>query len=105
MRDEADAKDHSTARLKPAVPWAVASVRVLAGHRLAVRFDDGTAGEVDASRLIFAAEPGVFARLRDPDTFAHAYVAHGAVSWPGDIDLAPEAMYDAIRATGVYTPE
>src|SRR5512143_1869192 len=105
MRDEADAQDNSAARLTPAVPWAVTNVRVLDGHRLAVRFADGTRGEVDVSRLVFSKHPGVFDRLRDPDLFARVHIAHGAGSWPGDLDLAPDAMYDAIQATGLFTPE
>lgn len=102
MRDEADAEDNSTARLRSAVPWTVANVRVLPDYRLAVRFVDGTEGEADVSRLIFGERPGVFERLRDPDIFATVGIEHGAVSWPGDLDLAPDAMYDAIRATGLW---
>jgi hypothetical protein len=29
--------------------------------------------------------------------FARAYVEYGAVVWPGEIDLAPDAMYDEIK--------
>ena len=81
------------------------SVRVTAPYRLEVRFADGTAGEVDMSRLIDAPDAGVFARLRDPVEFARAYIEHGAVTWPGELDLAPDAMYDAISAQGSWTPQ
>jgi hypothetical protein len=87
------------------VPWAVIAVQVLSDYRLAVRFRDGTAGEVDASRLIFGPGAGVFAALRDPDVFARAHVSRGAVTWPNDLDLAPDAMYDSIQATGVFVPD
>jgi len=30
-------------------------------------------------------------------------VEDGVVTWPGNLDLAPEAMYDAIRAHGRWT--
>jgi hypothetical protein len=105
MRDEKDAKDNSPTRLNSSVPWAVTSVRVLPGHRLFVRFADGLQGEVDVSRLIFGEEPGVFERLRDPEVFARVHIDRGAVTWPGDLDLAPDAMYDAIQVSGVWTPE
>jgi hypothetical protein len=77
----------------------------LTGHRLAVRFADGTQGEVDVSPLVFGSQAGVFERLRNPALFAQVRIEHGAVSWPGDLDLAPDAMYDAIKASGRWTPE
>jgi hypothetical protein len=49
--------------------------------------------------------PGVFEILRDPVLFAQAGIDHGAVTWPGELDLAPDAMYDEIRARGSWTPE
>src|SRR5512146_77265 len=105
MRDEADTKINSTTRLNVSAPWAVTSARVLSGHRLSVRFADGTHGEVDASRLLFGDRAGVFERLRDPSAFARVRVEHGAVTWPGNLDLAPDAMYDAIKAAGVWILE
>lgn len=70
-----------------------------------VRFTDGTAGEVDLSRLIMSDKAGVFAALRDKALFAKAYVEYGAVVWPGEIDLAPDAMYDEIKNQGRWVPE
>jgi hypothetical protein len=32
-------------------------------------------------------------------------IEHGAVTWAGDLDLAPDAMYDEIKAAGHWTPE
>ena len=40
---------------------------------------------------------GVFARLAEPSLFAQVFVEHGAVTWPGEIDLAPDAMYAEIK--------
>jgi len=84
----------------------VTSVLVLPGHRLHVQFVDGTEGDVDVSGLIFHERAGVFVALRDPAVFAQAHVHYGAVTWPGELDLAPDAMYDEIRANGhwVITP-
>ena len=100
MRDEANSEANSATRLTTRVPWTVVEVNAMAGHRLNVRFADGTAGEVDVSEFIFADDAGVFVRLRDDDAFAQVRVVDGVVSWPGDLDLAPDAMYDAIVATG-----
>lgn len=57
------------------------------------------------SKLIFGTEPDVFAALRDPGVFAQVEVVLGAVTWPGELDLAPDAMYDALKAKGSWTPE
>jgi len=79
-------------------------VQALSGYRLRVRFMDGVEGEVRLSGLIEGGRAGVFAQLREDRRFRQARVELGAVSWPGDLDLAPDAMYDAIRKTGVWAP-
>jgi hypothetical protein len=83
----------------------VSSVQALPGYRLAVRFTDGTAGEVDLSRRVASPKAGVFNKLRDPSLFAQVYLDYGAVTWPGEIDLAPDAMYDEILAHGRWVLE
>ncbi len=88
----------------PAAPWRVVAVHALGDYRLAVRFVDGTEGEVDVSRLVLSDRAGVFEALRDPAVFNRVGLEHGAVVWPGDLDLAPDAMYDAIRAEGRWIP-
>jgi hypothetical protein len=40
--------------------------------------------------------------LKDPDVFERVYIDAGALTWPGDIDLAPDAMYAAIKANGEW---
>ena len=82
------------------VPWYVTQVDVLPGYRLLVEFVDGTKGEVDASRLILAPSAGVFTVLREPARFAEARADDGVVTWPGQLDLAPDAMYDQIKKHG-----
>lgn len=104
MRNETNAEEDSTARVN-AVPWRVVRVRALPGHNLWVVFSDGTSGRVDVSRLVFGTDAGVFAALRDPVVFAQVAILFGAVTWPGELDLAPDAMYDALKANGSWTPE
>ena|SRR5690348_10135028 len=100
MREKATAKQNRTDGLNTTVPWRVVEVRILPDYALAVRFADGTEGEVDLSRLVLGPNSGVFAALRDRALFAQAEVEDGVVAWPGELDLAPDAMYDAIRAHG-----
>jgi hypothetical protein len=54
------------------------------------------------SALVRSPRAGVFAGLADPSLFAQVRVDFGAVSWPGDLDLAPDAMHAAIQARGVW---
>jgi len=84
------------------MPWRVFEVKALPEYRLQVRFVDGLCGEVDMSALVHSTTAGDFAALADPAYFAKAYVEHGAVTWPGEIDLAPDAMHAAIKQTGAW---
>ena len=36
---------------------------------------------------------GALAPLLDPQFFEQVFIDYGAVAWPGEIDLAPDAMY------------
>ena len=88
--------------VRPAAPWRVAAVEGLPGSHLRVTFVDGTTGEVEMDAFLAASTVTgtVFEALRDPDQFARVQVALGAVQWPNGADLAPDAMYDAIRRDG-----
>lgn len=47
---------------------------------------------------LFDARPylnkGVFTRLQDISLFKQAFVALDTVCWPGELDIAPETLYD-----------
>jgi hypothetical protein len=79
--------------------WDVIEVQPIAPLALHVRFEDGTEGRVqfETSHLT-----GVFNVLKDPEVFNKAHIDRGAVAWPGEIDLAPDAMYDAIKKQGQW---
>jgi hypothetical protein len=105
MRDQAESKQNSAPGVILHASWRVTEVHALPGYCLMVRFVDGTTGEVDLSRLVMSDKAGIFATLRDPELFARAYVEYGAVMWPGEIDLAPDAMYDEIKKQGRWVLE
>ena len=64
-----------------------------------VTFADGISGKVHFEPSYLT---GVFQALKDPDVFRQAYIEHGAVTWPGNLDLAPDAMYEAIKINGEW---
>ncbi len=77
----------------------ISNVEPLDHLRLKVAFSDGMEGEVrfEESHL-----SGVFAALKDRDYFSRVNCANGFVEWPDDLDLASDAMYDAIKEFGVW---
>lgn len=79
--------------------WDVIEVKPVAPLALQVRFADGTEGKVqfETSHLT-----GVFSALKDPNVFVQAHIEDGAVVWPGNLDLAPDAMYDSIKSNGIW---
>ena len=97
-----DSPSAMTPAIKPRMPWRVASAVALDGFRLRVRFNDGLEGEVDMTGLVHSPLAGVFTQLNDPTLFAQVFVEHGAVTWPGEIDLAPDAMYEQIKRAGIW---
>ena len=74
----------------------VTSVETRPEYILAVTFDDGTRGEVSLADRLFGP---MFEPLKDPGFFAQARVDEfGAVCWPNDADLDPDALYRKIAA-------
>jgi|SRR5580692_2032071 hypothetical protein len=86
-----------TAEAAPRSPWRVTAVEALPDFRLRVAFADGLTGTVDMSRMVHSPKAGVFAALADPSLFAQVKLEYGAVTWPGELDLAPDAMHAAIQ--------
>ena len=74
--------------------WDVIEVRPEPNYSLFVRFKDGTAGRV---RLTREELTGALAPLLDVQFFERVFIDSGAVAWPGEIDLAPDAMYEQVR--------
>lgn len=106
MHTHADAQEDFSADVVPTIvpkaSWRIAEVRALPDFRLWVRFNDGTQGTVALSGLVHSPRAGVFATLRDEALFSQVSLSYGAVTWPGELDLAPDAMYDAIRQDGEW---
>jgi hypothetical protein len=47
---------------------------------------------------------GALAPLREEQFFQQLFIECGAVAWPGEIDLAPDAMYtESLRSSAART--
>ncbi len=74
----------------------VTSVRVLPTYRLEIEFSDGVRGVLDYEARLFGPmmEP-----LCDPARFAEVGLDEfGVICWPNGADLAPDAIYDRLKA-------
>jgi hypothetical protein len=69
----------------------VCSVEALSGYGLALTFNSGERRRFDMRPYL---RYPVFHRLENPGYFALARVDYGTVTWPGDIDIAPETLYE-----------
>jgi len=101
---EADRSAEVVPAIEPSAPWRVREIRIVEHGVLKVCFIDGTEGTCDMRPLLNSDRVigTVFEPLCDVSRFSQAVVHLGAVEWPGEIDLAPDAMYDGIRAHGVW---
>jgi len=70
--------------------WDIVEVIPKSDYCLFVRFKDGLERLV---RLRDAQFTGMLAALLDERFFERVFIDEGAVAWPGEIDLAPDAMY------------
>lgn len=75
----------------------VVKVQALDSNRVNILFEDGVSGV-----LIFPTEEmnEAFEPLRDEKVFRQAFVDNGTITWPGELDLAPDNIYDHIKAKG-----
>jgi hypothetical protein len=75
--------------------WDVIKVKPEPDLHLFVRFKDGLTGRVQLRREELT---GALAPLRDEQFFGRVFIDCGAVAWPGNIDLAPDAIYAEVAA-------
>ena len=69
----------------------VVSVQTRPDFQLDLEFENGERRRFDVSPYLHYP---VFRRLENPGFFSLARVEHGTVVWPGNIDIAPETLYD-----------
>jgi hypothetical protein len=75
--------------------WDVVELKSEPSYCLFVRFKDGLTGRVQLQREELT---GALAPLLDVQFFERVFIDHGAVAWPGEIDLAPDAMYAQVAS-------
>lgn len=69
----------------------VLTVKATKDFRLHLEFENGEKRIFDMTPLL---EKKPFIRLKGSPLFLAARVDYGTVCWPGNIDIAPETLYD-----------
>ena len=69
----------------------VVSVKVLPAFKLDLVFENGERRRFDMTPYL---QKPPFHRLLQAGRFALAAIDYGTVVWPGEIDIAPETLYD-----------
>lgn len=72
-------------------------IKVLDGFRIFLKFEDQQEGVVDLTGII--KKGGVFTKLQERNQFEQAYIHPDwrILCWPGDIDIAPETLYEFVK--------
>ena len=74
----------------------ITEVKALQNYKLFLRFNDGGSGIVNLSDM---AGRGVFEAWKQDRVFEQVRItALGALEWPGELDLCPDALY--LKLTG-----
>ena len=102
MQQKSTPKKNSTSGITVMSDWRLKSVKPIDNYVLEVEFMDGLCGRVEMRRRIMSRKAGVFSSLRDVNVFNQVFLEYGVVTWPGEIDLAPDAMHDEIQRNGEW---
>ena len=79
----------------------ITTIEPRGGHKLFIRFSDGSEGERDFSDLL-AERGSLVAPLRDPAYFAKAFTEDGGgLGWPNGLDLDAVALHDEMKKGGL----
>jgi Protein of unknown function (DUF2442) len=80
----------------------VVELKPLEGHRLWVRFSDGTEGTRDYTDLITKGGPAI-EPLRDQAVFNKVFISFGVPSWPNGFDVDAINLQIELRDKGLLS--
>lgn len=69
----------------------VVSILVQTNFHLDLEFENGEYRRFDMRPLLLMSP---WNRVANPEVFRRARIDYGTVVWPGEIDIAPETLYD-----------
>jgi hypothetical protein len=75
----------------------VVCVEAQPDYKLYLEFENHERRVFDVSPYL---EKGVFCQLKNIDLFSRVHIGGGTVMWPGEIDIAPETLYEESSPLG-----
>ncbi len=100
MQTQPNTEENSATGIICSAPWRLKMVAAQDDYCLKVVFIDGLEGCVNLKAFIFSPKAGVFAQLQNLNLFNQVYLSYGVATWPGELDLAPDAMHENIQKYG-----
>jgi hypothetical protein len=81
--------------MEPSIAPEMVAVIARPEHTVRVVFADGEVRDVDITPLL---DTPAFSPMRDPALFEQVKIDEqtGTLTWPGDVDLDPDAIYAAL---------
>lgn len=76
---------------------------VLDGLRLRLTFSDGQCGVWDGAPILHGKDTALTVPLREPTSFARAFLENGALAWPNGLELAPWSLHQELAEAGLLT--
>lgn len=73
----------------------VVDAKYIEGHRVEIRFNDGTGGEVDLSESL---EGPIFEPLQNVQFFRRFSIEGHTLCWPNGADFAPEYLHELVQS-------
>ncbi len=79
-------------------PYDIVDAAAIRDYAIYLKFADGTEGTIKLDRLVKL--PGVFEPLADKERFCEIRIdpRFHCIEWPNGADLAPEVLYEKIKA-------
>ena len=81
----------------------VTGVRSLGGHKLEIKFSNGTIGDRDFSFITKERGP-MLEPLKDAAYFQRVFIEDGALTWPNGYDWDPIALHDEMKDAKLLKP-
>jgi hypothetical protein len=71
----------------------ISDAQYMDDYRVRFVFNNGREGVADLRPMIFDEPRTVFSPLKELSVFRQLFIEHGALCWPGELDVAPEYIY------------
>ena len=62
-------------------------------YKIKLEFSDGMAGEVNLKEVVISDHRPIFNQLKDLSIFKNFKVEYDTLTWPNELDIAPEYLY------------